>query len=422
MVFLLFFLWIGILFTDLPLSIYIGTIGSSLMFILSPVVFLLFLYNSGFKIKRRFDIDLFLYYFLITFIVSILLFVYYFISHKEIYTPYGELIPLKLVKASFYNFVYFILYYNLAILFEKIPINRINKIFLFTFVFLVIIGAIEFLDKNLLNVFHKNIVDYSRLRLLTAEPSRAFYMFISFGLLSLLIIKTKLFKFIIFLTMFIGIILIASKGGIIFLFLSVFIVYFFSTNLKQKIILSFVFIPILILGIYIFVQFILPQIVIDIEKFTSFSTRLTTSLWAFLSLFHFPFGEGYGTYLCYFQDLLKMAQNYIEQIFPIKLSYLEINSMISTGKNVGVKSGLLFQVVQNGIIAIICFYLLFVNSYKKIEKIRISIFQKIILKIIIVYTFLTVLLGANIEVLYVYILPIVYINTLYYKEGYLLYE
>ena len=416
MIFLLFFVDIGLVFNDLPLANYIGTIGSSLMFILVPITFIIIFFQEKFKISITDNTKLFLYYYLVSLFFSILIFLLYFISYESIYTPYGQLIPIKLAKASLYNLVYFFVYFTLVYIFLHIDMKKINLSIKLIFWFLIVIGVIEILNKDFLNFLHLFPVEYKRLRLTTAEPSRAFFLLTIIGLLIIFFEKKIITKIITLILLMLFDILIASKGGWVFIMLSLLLVYLFNVPLKQKLILLSFIIPLFIVFVFVFLNIIQPELINDLEKFHSTSTRAITSVWALLSLVHFPFGEGYGTYLCYFQDVLRLSKEIIFKYFPYPLSAIEIDSMIDTGKNVGVKSGILFQIVQNGVVAVVFYFLLFRNSYKYIEKLNFNIYDKYIIKVIITYTLLTLILGINIEVMYVYLLPIAYIEALFIKQ------
>jgi len=412
----IFLIYIGMIFTDLPLAGMIGTIGSSIMFLVSPLLFLLIIYKSKWKYRGTYISNLFLYYFLVTFYISIALFIYYSISHNTLYTPYGQLILIKLINASIYNLVYFLAYFDTVYSFTKMNLQQIHRSFLFLFLFLVVIAAIEVLNKDILNLIHLVPVDYTRARLTSAEPSRASFELVIISLLTLIAVKNKVFRIIVFATIFFISIMIASKGGLLFLFISILWVYLFNATLKQKMLFSILIIPIVFLFSYILINLVLPELLIDIDNFNSVSTRLITTVWALLSLFYFPFGEGYGTYMCYAKDMLLISTDFATQAFPFHLSRTEIDSMIQTGENVGVKSGILFQVVQNGILAVIFFYLLFHRTWKNIQLLNISEFKKKILQTALIYTVLTLLFGANMEVLYLYLLPIAYLEVMLIKQ------
>lgn len=409
-------IYVGMIFIDLSLSLIFGSIALSPMFLIAPVLFIIILIKNRFKYFRNYESDLFLFYFLSSFFVSIILAIYYFLTNDTLYTPYNQFIPIKLVNASIYNLIYFFTYYVLLDIFLKKDTKYISRSFLIALIVLIAIGTIEFINKDLLDLFHNIQVEYDRLRLTTAEPSRAFVVIIIFAFLTISVQENKVVKVIIFIIAIIFSMFIASKGGLIFLFISIGLIYLFETTIKQKILFLIILLPIVILSIYIFINILLPAILIDIERFSSISTRSITSFWAILSLLYFPFGEGYGTYMCYFKDILNISIKVVSYILPFPLSLVEIDDMVDTGINVGVKSGILFQIVQNGFLAVIFFYLLFKKAYLNISLLNISFFDKNILKFIIIFDLLSILFTANIEVLYVYILPIVYINALKIKN------
>lgn len=413
---MIYILFLSMIITDLPLSLYIGTIGLSPMIIIALLFFLIYILFKN-KVVINYTSKLFFYYYLITLINSFLICIVFFMEHNVIYDPYGNLIFIKLVKTSTNNLIYVLVYILIFNLLIRKNLLQIKRIFLLFFLITVFIAFLEKYDKNILSIFHVVSVDYNRLRLLTSEPSRAALQVVILGGISMFFVKSFYFFLILFIS-FILLILIASKGSFIFIIISLFLsVFFFKTNLIKK--LKIVFYSFIMIGAsgYIFILYILPHILIDIDKFTSFSTRIITYLWAFISLLHFPLGEGYGTYLIFFKQPLIEAKNFISSVFPISLNYSEIDNMLLTGKNVAVKSGLLFQIVLNGVFAIIFYFLLFKKTFYKIYKLNINYKNKLILIFLLYYTLFTILFGANIEVLYIYILPIIFIDVLYYCQS-----
>ncbi len=409
-------IYIGMIFTDLPLAGLIGTIGSSVMLLVAPLLSILIVYKHQLKYRGTYISNLFLYYFIVTFFTSMIIFIYYSIANNTMYTPYGQLILIKLINASIYNLIYFLAYFATIYSLIKINLQQIHKSFLFFYLLLMVVGLIEILNKDILNLIHLAPNDYGRLRLTTSEPSRAIFELVIISLLILMTLQNKLLKIIIVLVMFFFSVMIASKGGILFLSVSILWIYLLGTSLKQKIVFSIVMIPIIFGFGHLISTIVIPGLLNDIGSFASTSTRLITTVWALLSLFYFPFGEGYGTYMCYFQDMLLKSTDFITKISPIPLSTIEIDSMIKTGMNVGAKSGILFQIVQNGILAVIFFYLLFHRTWKNIKLLNTSEFNKKIMQLILIYTILTLLFGANMEVLYIYLLPIAYIEAILIKQ------
>ena len=103
----------------------------------------------------------------------------------------------------------------------------------------------------------------------------------------------------------------------------------------------------------------------DLESFSSISTRSITIITSLKSLVAYPFGQGYGTYLITFPPLLDKTINSIITLSPIPLSTFELDWMLSTGRALTIKSGLLNEVLYTGW-GIIIFYIF--KKYNKIDK------------------------------------------------------
>lgn len=209
---------------------------------------------------------------------------------------------------------------------------------------------------------------------------------------------------------------IASKGALIVIILSVVLGYFFTVNFKQKIKSSVIFIPLIGVLIYIFLPVFLSSLLSDIENFTSFSTRFTGFISALLTLVYYPVGTGYGTYLNFFPDIAEKAKSIVENIFPLPLNFYELDIMIATGENIGFKCGFLSQILFNGWIAILFFTILFTSTYRRINILNLKTSQKIIFKILIIFIALEIFTTVDIEVIYVYLMPIAIIYNFYYKS------
>jgi hypothetical protein len=156
---------------------------------------------------------------------------------------------------------------------------------------------------------------------------------------------------------------------------------------------------------WVIMNIIIPQLTVDIEQFSSVSTRSLTILTSLKSLFVFPFGQGYGTYLFTFPTLLDATINNVLRWSPVPLSTYELDLMIGSGRALTVKSGLLNEILYTGW-AIVIFYLFFFgNAYKNLRRVRNksavhNLFQYILLFIIINY-----LLVSSIETSYITFLP-----------------
>ena len=163
---------------------------------------------------------------------------------------------------------------------------------------MTLIIAIEFVAPDVLAPFHLSMEGYGvglRQRLLSPEPSIAaftFNIFCYWRLPSATLIWSDLF----FGALLAGNMLIGSKSSLVLIMFGGLLVFYFNMTLIQKLKSLFALIPVAGIVIYIVMHTVLPALMVDIENFTSVSTRLITSLWAVCSLFYYPLGEGYGTY------------------------------------------------------------------------------------------------------------------------------
>jgi hypothetical protein len=156
---------------------------------------------------------------------------------------------------------------------------------------------------------------------------------------------------------------------------------------------------------------VIPLLIKDLEVFSSFSTRLITIVSAGISLFNYPFGEGYGTYLAFYPEILSRAIDLVMNYSQTSLNLVELSSMINSGKYLAVKSGILNEVVYNGVIAIYFFIALFRSTYSLIEEAPHSPGGKLILKYTVIYLFLTVFLVSDLITLYCFVIPIAFIEA-----------
>jgi hypothetical protein len=168
------------------------------------------------------------------------------------------------------------------------------------------------------------------------------------------------------------------------------------------------------------VKFSLPSLYIDINNFSSFSTRFSSLISVIIILFKYPLGLGYGSYLLYYPKILdqsyEIANTLFTNLFGIPLSYAEISDMISTGENIGAKAGIPQAVMLSGWVGVIFWLIIFRNSLKYIKKLDINTSKKIILEILILYIFIQLLIGSDYTLLYVIWLPIAFIEVMYYKQ------
>ncbi len=88
--------------------------------------------------------------------------------------------------------------------------------------------------------------------------------------------------------------------------------------------------------------------------------------------------------------------------------------MIATGDYLAAKSGILFSIVHSGFLSIIFFFLVFSNAFRDIKISNASHYQKVLLRITLWYSLLSILLAVNMEVLYTFLLPLIVVN--YFKK------
>ena len=109
---------------------------------------------------------------------------------------------------------------------------------------------------------------------------------------------------------------------------------------------------------------------VDVEEFASLSTRSTTMLVAIKSLFIFPVGQGYGSYIVHFPKMLLPMHQNIVNFTGLPLLDFEMRDMITTGRFLGVKTGILQEVLYNGFVAVFFFYYLFKYYFNECKSIQ----------------------------------------------------
>jgi len=406
------------IFTDLPIFPN-NTVTHSFMFIMSPMIFLLLFILNRFGLKLKIDsfIYIFFIYMLLSLISSLIL-LNYVLMVKGDFIAYNKNLLIKTLESFFsLTFLHFTVAYNLNFLIQRISIKFLKRIILFVFLFLTLSGAIEFFNPSLIDLFHIIPKEYNRLRLFNMEPSHAALIYFVFSTMAIFLIRNKIFKGIMLFISFVIFILIGSKGFFITLILASFLM--FIKNMKDIKIYP-LFIVILATLFFIFNNLILPSLLIDIEKFTSFSTRFSGILSTFLILILMPLGTGYGTYLYFYPDILEKSYSIANQIFlslfSIPLSSLEVDSIVSTGQNLGAKASLPQIIMFNGWIGLLFFVFLLVKSKKTIKKLSLSRYNKLFLEFIVYVVFIQLIIGSEYNLLYCIWLPLVFIEKLNKQE------
>jgi hypothetical protein len=413
--FIFFLLCIGMIFTDLP--IYEQTVTHSLMIFFAPLIFAVVLVVKKFKVLLTKNIKLFIQYMIVSFAISLILLYYLILTKGEFYV-YNKNLLIKHFEAFIsLSLLHFLVYFLLVLVCYNLSPNLLRNFVFLIFLFLTLVGLIEYLDPEKLSMFHSAPEDYGRLRLFAAEPSHVILLYLIFSLLSLFFIENVSLKIFISILSGIIFILINSKGGFITLFFISIILFLKKIkNIKYTVVLLLI----LVIAFYLFVKFAFPSLYIDINNFSSFSTRFSGLISVILILFKYPLGLGYGSYLFYYPKILdqsyEIANALFINLFGIPLSCTEISDMIFTGKNIGAKAGILQAVILSGWIAVIFWLIILRNSLKYIKRININTSKKIILEFLILYIFIQLLIGSEYTLLYAIWFPIALIEVMYYKQ------
>ncbi len=413
--FIFFLLNVGMIFTDLP--IYERTVTHSLMIFFAPLIFVFVLVVKNFKVSLTKNLKLFVLYMIVSFVSSLVLLYYLIITGEELYA-YNKNLLIKHFEAFIsLSLLHFIVYFLFVLVCYNLSLNLLKKIVFLSFIFLTLVGFIEYLDPEKLSILHATPKNYERLRLFTAEPSQAVLLYLIFGLLSLFLVENVFLKIFILIVSGIIFILINSKGGFITILLASIIL--FSKKIK-KIKYAVFLLLMLTIVFYLFLKFAFPSLYIDITKGGSFSTRFSGLISAVLVLVSYPLGLGYGSYLFYYPKILdqsyEIANALFTNLFGISLYYAEISYIISTGEYVGAKAGIPQAVMLSGWVGVIFWLMIFRNSLMYIKRLDIKASKKIILEFLTLFMFIQLLIGSEYILLYVIWLPIALIEVMYYKQ------
>lgn len=402
---------------DLPLQLTFGTIARSPYIFLSPLILgLITLLSSKvyfFKATRYYFI-----YYLYSILITFALVTYYVGFHNFMFV-YGESLVVKCVKNSMYNLIIILTLYNYYFIFRYSSLIFIEKIFKVLVLFQLAIGYTQIILHNAFDFIKTPAYRITeRISLLNTEPSYTFPQLVLclLGYCCIRYFNQKRFKLIDYLILLAGFVLlmfIQSRGGILVMLVCFILILLFSRqSLTRRLLMFSVSIIFIVPTVWVIVNIILPQLVADLESFSSISTRSITIITSLKSLVAYPLGQGYGTYLITFPALLDKTINSIITLSPIPLSTFELDWMLSTGRALTIKSGLLNEVLYTGWGLIIFYIFFFGNAFHKLKLIRDkntvhSIFQYIFLFVIINFLFV-----SSIETAYIAFLPFALIERL----------
>lgn len=399
-----FLLFAAILFQDIFLQEYIGTIARSLVVFIAPLIFIIILIIEN-KIILNTIPRYFFWYSLVTIATALIMFgvTILFVTNSNMYV-YDEWMPVKLLKTAAYNIIFFLTAYCLFVLAARISIRFIYYSFLFWFIVLFFYGLIQyFFDVRLPYINSTFTGEFARIPLIASEPSTAaaFFTIVAALLIALRVYmqKSAAGTTVILIMALVTFMLVGSKASIVFLPIAV--IWAIRKRFTPK---MFVYALVIIIPlITFFVIVVVPQLATDLEGFNSVSTRSTTWLAAMQSLFLYPLGEGYGTYLVYYPDLLFPINDMIVDITGIPLLTFEISEMVNTGVNLSPKAGIPSEIVFNGFSVFIFLYYLIKAFNKQLRDIHMPV-VRIILSFAGCFIFLEMLLSVAGETAYIYLM------------------
>lgn len=407
---------------DLSLQVWFGTIARSPYIFLSPLIFVFITLLSDklyfFKTPRYY-----LIYYLYSVLITCVLIIYYsgFNDYRYVF---GESLVVKCIKNSMYNFIIIITLYNFYFIFRYSSLNFLERVLKVLVILQLAIGYIQMVLPGAFDFIKTPSYSYTeRIALLNTEPSYTFPQLV-LSLLSYCGIRyynNKRFRgidYVVLLAGFILLMFVQSRGGIVVMLVCFVLILLFSKqSLTRRLLLLSVSTVFIVPIVYVIIYIILPQLITDLENFSSISTRSITIISSLKSLLVYPFGQGYGTYLITFPSLLNNTINSIVSVSPIPLSTAELDWMLSTGRALTIKSGLLNEVLYTGWGIIIFYIFFFGNAYGKLKLLRNrktvhSLFQYIFIFVIINFLFV-----SSIETAYVAFLPFALLERLSKEAG-----
>jgi len=327
------------LYTDSPLSIYLGAFGESMLPCISLCLYVLFVLTNRINRTDSF-VQRFSFLIKVTTFLSLMAFLVYPILGIA-YTQLGESLFAKFVKLwlTFQAYIcYLLLLINIA---GNYTIEQILKPFFWGFILLTIILLIEFYQSpyafTYLHTLHSDI--YYRIRLLTPESSATALMLEIFFALSVFytyyVRKSKILLGLVLICAGLHISLSGSKTLLAIVCVSGILLFF----QRAKYIFSFkgvlMMTGFLIVGGYV-ASFILPKLIEsslnDLENYTSVVTRFYSIFIGYSIGICFPLGTGFQTYMYLFPEMMRNNLFLIDMInLPLRSD--EIISLATSGND-----------------------------------------------------------------------------------------
>lgn len=236
-----------------------------------------------------------------------------------------------------------------------------------------------------------------RYRGFTLEASTFGFQLVLSSLLVLIYIKKNPLYFPILIAACIS---TTSKGALICLLISCSCYYFIGNKSKLKyplLIFS------LIIGYFIFIEFLLPSFANDIAKYTTVTTRGSVMLLSIVTMFHNPLGTGFFGYLPAFYSYGEETISLYVLLSPFNNNFSEVINYFIVGEteSVGTKSFLFDWIIFMGLPFFIGY--LYINYFMLINFYRSSLFIEFITTL-----FLFLSLSAFVPIETRYIAPFAY--------------
>lgn len=359
------------LYTDSPLSTYLGAFGESMLPSISLCLYILFALTN--KINRTDSfVRRFSFLIKLTTLLSLIAFFIYPIFDIG-YTQLGESLFVKFVKLwlTFQAYIcYLLLLINIA---GDYTIERILKPFFWGFIGLTIILLIEFYQSpfafTYLHTLNADI--YYRIRLLTPESSATALMLEVFFVLSVFytyyIRQSKFLLGVVLICAGLHIALSGSKTLLVIICISG-ILFFFQGAKNMFSFKGLLVMTGFVIGGGYIASFILPKLIEssmnDLENYTSVVTRFYSIFIGYSIGICFPLGTGFQTYMYLFPEMMRNNLFLIDMInMPLRPD--EIISLATSGDDnaVSAKSFLGQSSIYWGIIGTYFFIKNYVKLY-----------------------------------------------------------
>lgn len=364
-----FILVFSSIFQDFFLINYIGEFGRSITAIIVIPIFIIYTVILRRKIVVNKNLKLLIILTTYLGLINIIYLSKYLIIDVGNINILDENISVQTIKGFLYFFnitIFMLLVYNLQ---RRITKKQIFKPFVFTFYFLFIILIIElFSMPNAWPLLH-NRFPYYRVRLTTSESSWTSSIIIIYFVMSYYyykyIVQNKIMKKCCILIFTIFLLTSTSKGLMINLLLSMFIIIIIDGNLKMKITST----CLLCIILPLIIPVIDESIMRDITNYTSIVTRLYSIFVGVIYTLLNPFGTGNALYLLKYPKMLE-KNIYIFNNIDFKFNLSEIYSFInsSTSQNISAKSAFIQYGLYWGIIGTAIIGMFLIKIYKNLFK------------------------------------------------------